>query len=142
MRDETPDRTELVDLYDSVWWSTYAGDPDGLARAVVNSTFVVTVRDDDLLVGLARAVSDDVSIVYVQDVLVRPSHQRRGVGRRMLESVLDRFSHVRQRVLLTDDEPHQHRLHRSVGLHDVAALEGVALHAFVDIRGAELSSSD
>lgn len=43
-------------------------------------------------------------------------------------------------MLLTDDEPHQHR-YKGLGFHDVARLDGVGLHAFVDIRGANLTSS-
>ncbi|WP_373281589.1 hypothetical protein [Ilumatobacter nonamiensis] len=33
------------------------------------------------LVGLARVLSDDLSIVYVEDVLVDPAHRRNGNGR-------------------------------------------------------------
>ena len=139
-RGDRPALDELVALYDSVGWSAYTDDPGSLATAVENSTFLATARADGLLVGLVRAMSDDVSIVYVQDVLVHPAHQRGGVGRRLLDDCLDRFSHVRQRVLLTDDEPRQHRLYRSVGLHDVARLRSPALHAFVDIVGAEMTS--
>ena len=101
----------------------------------------MTARANGRLVGLARVLSDDVSIVYVQDVLVTPEHQRSGIGRQLLKLCLDRFSHVRQRVLLTDDEAHQHRLYEALGFHDVAKLKGVGLHAFVDIAGADLTSS-
>ncbi len=45
-------------------------------------------------------------------------------------------------MLLTDDEPHQHRLYRRAGFHDVSKLKGVNLHAFVDIDGAGLESDD
>ena len=47
--------------------------------------------------------------------------------------------HVRQRVLLTDGEDHQHRLYRAAGFHDVASLRNVAIHAFVNYRDVELS---
>lgn len=136
-----PSAHDLVGLYDAVGWVAYTDDPDGLAKGVRNSTFVVTAQDGDRLVGLARVLSDDVSIVYVQDVLVVPEYQRSGIGRQLLERCLARFSHVRQRVLLTDDEPHQHRLYRSLGFHDVAQLDGAGLHAFVEIAGADLTSS-
>lgn len=139
---QVPDVDELVALYDSVGWSVYTGDPDSLVRALRNSTFVVVARDDDRLVGLARVLSDDVSILYVQDVLVDPVHQRRGVGRQLLERCLDRFAHVRQRVLLTDDEVHQHRLYESVGFHDVVQLHDIGLHAFVDIVGVQPTSAE
>lgn len=139
--DQLPNIEELVSLYDAVGWGAYTQDPEGLQRGIANSTFVVSARHDGHLVGLARVLSDDMSIVYVQDVLVSPQHQRKGIGKELLQRCLDQFSHVRQRMLLTDDEPHQHRLYKSLGFHDVSKLEGAALHAFVDIAGADLTSS-
>ena len=35
-------------------------------------------------------------------LLVRPSYQRRGIGRHLLEICLAQYPHVRQKVLLTD----------------------------------------
>lgn len=137
-----PTAEELVALYSAVGWTAYTEDPAGLLRGVSNSTFVSTARNEEEgLVGLARVLSDDMSIVYVQDVLVDPNHQRKGVGRQLLKLCLDRYAHVRQRMLLTDDEEHQHRLYKSLGFHDVSRLDGVGLHAFVDIVGADLTSS-
>ena len=139
---QAPESHELVRLYDSVDWGVYTEDPDGLVAAVRNSTFVVSARDGHRLVGLARVVSDDVSIMYVQDLLVEPRYQRKGIGRSLLERCLVRFSHVRQRVLFTDDQAHQHRLYEAVGFHDLSKLDGVGLHAFVDIAGATFLSSE
>ena len=130
---------ELVALYDSVGWSTYTAEPASLAKAVDGSTFVVTARIDGRLAGLARGLSDDVSIFYLQDVLVHPDHQRNGIARALLDICLDRFSHVRQRVLLTDNEERQHRLYRAAGYHDVASLKNVPLHAFVSFKDVDLS---
>lgn len=122
---------ELVDLYDAVGWSTYTADPEALARAVANSSFVVTSRDGGALVGLARGLSDDVAVCYLQDVLVRPSHQRRGIGRALLEASLEHHAHVRQKVLLTDDDPAQHALYRSVGFRRTSDLEATPMNAYV-----------
>ena len=130
---------EVVALYESVDWSTYTSDPQGLVDAIHRSTYWVTARADGVLVGLARGLSDDFSIFYLQDVLVQPEVQRQGVGRALLDRCLARFEHVRQRVLLTDDEQHQHRLYRAVGYHDVASLKNDRLHAFVSVSGHDLS---
>ena len=137
--EDLPSVGELVSLYTSVGWTNYTASPESLGRAVENSTFVVVARSEDELVGLARCISDDVSIFYLQDVLVKPEHQRQGVARKLLEHCLDRFDHVRQHVLLTDNQEHQHRLYRSAGYHDVASLKDVPLHAFVNIKDVELS---
>lgn len=129
--DRHPTRDELVDLYASVGWSAYTDEPDRLVAGVTASPFVATVRDGDVLVGLARAISDDATIAYLQDLLVRPSHQRRGVGRALVGAFLDRYAHVRQRVLLTDDDPGQHAFYRAVGMTRADEVRGGPLRAFV-----------
>lgn len=134
--DEVVPSVDLVDLYSAVGWLIYATDPEGLARAVDNSTYVVTARDDDAqLVGLARCVSDDVSIMYLQDVLVHPDHQRQGVGTELVVACLRRFGHVRQKVLLTDDDESQLQFYRALGYRSLDDLDGPRLNCFVQIKG-------
>lgn len=123
---------ELVDLYDSVGWVLYTRDPQELVKAIRGSSFVVCERDDGgLLLGLARGLSDDVSIFYLQDILVRPSHQRRGIGSRLLSACLERFEHVRQKVLLTDDDRAQHALYSRLGYVRVNEYDQAPLNAYV-----------
>ena len=124
-------RDELVELYDSVGWSAYTAKPDTLVRAVENSSLLVTARRDGRLLGLARAISDDATICYLQDVLVAPEGQRSGIGAALVRAVLDRYSGVRQKVLLTDDEPRQRLFYESLGLTEIRDLEGGSLRAFV-----------
>ena len=127
--DALPSRDELVELYASVGWEAYASDPESLEQAVANSTYVACVCDDGRPVGIVRGMSDDVSIFYLQDIVVHPDYQGRGHGKELLEHIVERFAHVRQKVLLTDDEDRQHRLYRSVGYKDVTEVD--KLHAFV-----------
>jgi GNAT superfamily N-acetyltransferase len=123
---------DLLDLYGSVEWGAYTSDPAGLERAVAGSTYVVTARHEGQLIGLARGLSDDVSIFYLQDILVRREWQRRGVGGALLADCLTRFAHVRSKVLVTDDEDRQHRFYRAMGYQEIgdAAPPGT-LHAFI-----------
>ena len=107
--------------------------PDALVRAVEASSFVVVARHDGELIGLARGLSDDVSVFYLQDLLVRPDWQRRGVGKALLLECLERFGHVRSKVLLTDDEERQRRFYEAVGYRDSGSL---GLRAFVDPSGS------
>lgn len=100
-----PTREELAALYGSVGWSTYTSDATRLEAAVNASLAVVTARQDGELLGLARLVGDGLTIVYLQDILVLPSHQRLGIGRQLFQRILAPFHDVRQKVLITDDEP-------------------------------------
>jgi ribosomal protein S18 acetylase RimI-like enzyme len=109
-----------------------------LQDAVRNSTYVVTAWSGDTLVGLARCLSDDVSICYLQDILIRPEYQRLGVGRRLLADCLERFAHVRMQVLMTDDEERQKRFYESMGYRNTRDLKSITLNAFVRMPGRDL----
>lgn len=136
--DEVVPIQELVELYSAVNWMAYAADPDGLARAVDRSTYVVTARDPDgQLLGLARCLSDDVAIMYLQDVLVHPDHHREGIGSTLAKICLQKFDHVRQKVLLTDDEPGQVAFYEALGYTNVSAFGPPTVNAFVQLRAPD-----
>ena len=135
---ETVDREALCDLYNAVGWSIYTADPVRLSAAVEGSSFVVVALDEDRLIGLARAISDDATVAYLQDILVQPSHQGQGLGRRLVQAILDRYSHVRQKILLTDDRPEQLQFYASLGFANTRELSKTPLNAFVIIEGADL----
>jgi hypothetical protein len=48
-----------------------------------NANLVVTAWDGDLLVEIARSVSDFSYCTYLSDLAVRLSHQRQGIGREL-----------------------------------------------------------
>jgi GNAT superfamily N-acetyltransferase len=96
---------------------------------------VVTARRGGKLVGLARALSDGATICYLQDVLVDPAEHRRGIGRALVEAVLDRYRAVRQKVLLTDDEAGQRAFYESLGYAEIRDYGPGTLRCFVRFDG-------
>ena len=108
-------RAEVVELYESVGWTTYTRDPEVLMRSLAGSHRLVAARDGDRLVGLARSLSDGATVVYLQDVLVHPEWQRGRLGGRLLAELFAGYEGVRQRVLLTDDEEHQRSFYQGLG---------------------------
>jgi len=126
---------EALALYESVGWSAYTRDPELLMRAIRNSSFVVTARAaGGGLAGLARAVSDNATICYLQDILVDPGFQGAGVGRALLEAVQRRYGHVRQTVLLTDNEPGQRAFYEALGFTEGADFSPAPLRVFALFR--------
>ena len=57
--------------------------------------------EGDTLVGAARAITDGVRCAAVFDVCVLPSHRGRGIGRRVMRSLVDALAG--QFVILTCD---------------------------------------
>lgn len=126
-----PSDDELRELYDAVGWSNYTRAPHVLRRGLQGSSRVVTARDNETLVGLARIVSDGATIAYLQDVLVHPQAQRSGLGRKLVEAAFAPYSEVRQHVLLTDDQPYQRAFYEDLGFVEIRDVDAAALRAFV-----------
>ena len=131
-------RDAVLALYEGLGWTTYTRDPDKLMRAIQGSHHVVAAWDGQTLIGLTRCVSDGETIAYIQDILVAESHQRRGIGRRMLTRSLDHYGDIRQKVLLTDDRPEQRAFYTSLGFSNTRELVRTPLNAFVRFEGVEL----
>lgn len=110
---------EVLSLYEAVGWTAYTRSPDVLTRSLEGSHRVVAAHQGERLVGLARSISDGATIVYLQDVLVHPDEQRRGVGRLLLEELFAGYPGIRQRVLLTDDEDRQRSFYEELGFIEV-----------------------
>lgn len=122
---------QILSLYRSVGWSAYYDRPEVLKEAFDRSLCVFEAWDGDNLVGLIRAVGDGASIVFVQDILVRPEYQRRGIGTRLIAKLLQRYEQVRQLHLLTDDQPSTVGFYRAVGFTPV---ENIHCRAFTRVR--------
>jgi len=125
-------KEQLLKLYNSVGWSAYTDNIETLANAIQGSSYVCLVWDKDTLIALVRCISDDASIMYLQDVLVDPKYQKKGIGRVLVQKSLDRYSHVRQKVLLTDNRPEQLRFYESLGYKNIKEYE--TLNAFVQFK--------
>lgn len=94
---------DIKRLYENAGWTAYAQDLSKLSEALKVSLMVVSAWDGEELVGLIRVVGDGLTIIYIQDILVLDSYKRKGIGSRLLKSVLRKYENVRQKVLLTDD---------------------------------------
>ena len=81
---EIPAMIDLLALYSSVGWTNYTNNPDMLEEAVKASLWQLAVYDEKELVAYIRIVGDGHSVLLVQDLLVRPDHQRQGIGKKLL----------------------------------------------------------
>ncbi len=97
-----PTIEDLLTLYASVHWTAYTGDPERLQRSVARSLCVYTAWDNGKLIGLARAVGDGEHILLIQDLLILPDYQRRGIGKQLLGRILTSYNHIWMRILNTD----------------------------------------
>jgi predicted GNAT family N-acyltransferase len=81
-----PSAKEFLDVRVAVGWGT--GDTRSWKKALHNSIFSVCVLSAGEVVGTARVVGDGSMCFYIQDVIVKPEHQGRGVGLKIMRSVM------------------------------------------------------
>lgn len=98
---------------------------------MAGSAAVRTARYRDHLVGLARVITDGVSICYLQDVLVDPGVHGFGIGRALVDTVLESYADVRRKVVLTDDGPAQRSFYEALGFRETRDHGDGSLRAFV-----------
>lgn len=64
--------------------------PKALMAAFEASNVVLTLWERDRLVGLARVLTDGSTTSYLCDLAVEPDVQGAGVGKRLIDEILDR----------------------------------------------------
>lgn len=94
---------EVISLYQANKWSS-ANKPKQLLNGLRNSHTLVVARHNGKLVGVANAISDGHLVVYYPHMLVEPSYQGQGVGRKMMEAMQSVYSSFHQQMLTADGE--------------------------------------
>ena len=113
---------EITELYSSVGWTAYTDEPDILIRGIENSLLTLAAYDGSRLAGLIRAVGDSFTVVFIQDILVRPEYQRKGIGKTLMKAVLKKFGNVRQIELITDAASGAAEFYRAMGFSENSEL--------------------
>ena len=119
---KTYNEPEILRLYASVGWTAYTDQPEVLRKGFENSLLTLAAYEGNQLLGIIRAVGDGYTVVFVQDILVFPEHQRKGIGTALLKALLDGYSHVRQIELATDNTPKTIAFYKSMGFCELSKI--------------------
>lgn len=106
---------EILPLYESVGWTNYTKNPQMLKAAYSHSLKTYAAYADGTLAGVIRVVGDGFSVVFVQDLLVYPRYQRRGIGTALLKTILEEYRSVYQLHLLTENTEKTIAFYQSLG---------------------------
>lgn len=108
---------EVVDIYEDNSWSAYTKDTKKLKRALDNSIYILGAFYKENLIGFVRCVGDGEHIIFIQDLILKPSYFRFGIGKRLYQLVSERFEDVRTLLLITDSSDQRaNNFYKSLGL--------------------------
>lgn len=102
---ETHDFTsaDLESLFLSVEWSS-GHYPDKLVQAMRGFQTVISAWDGDKLVGMVCAMDDTIMTAYVHYLLVRPEYQDKGIGRKLVSKVKEKYKDYLRIVVVAYDK--------------------------------------
>lgn len=93
IKEETPTADQFNYLTEMVGWGVT--DKELIETAMDNTLYSVCAFDDDKIVGHARLIGDKTMFLYIQDVMVVPELQGKGVGTRLMEYVLKEVNRLK-----------------------------------------------
>lgn len=89
--DRFPTSDEYVRLCSSVGWNNM--NFSVAEKAIRQSVYATVVSYGDEVIGMARIVGDGVMYFYIQDFVVHPLHQEKGVGKILMNQL---FSYLKE----------------------------------------------
>ncbi|HHT7191268.1 TPA: GNAT family N-acetyltransferase [Bacillus cereus] len=83
----SPTLDEYIYLCSSVGWKDFMNF-DAAKISIQNSLFSVIVKDKHNIIGMGRIVGDGAIYFYIQDVVVHPDYQGKGIGKKIMQSLM------------------------------------------------------
>ncbi|MFS9298515.1 GNAT family N-acetyltransferase [Streptococcus oralis] len=113
----------VLHLYQAVGWTNYTHQPQMLEKSLSHSLAIYLALDGEAIVGLVRLVGDGFSSVFVQDLIVLPSHQRQGIGSALMKEALGDFKEVYQIQLATEQTEKNLGFYRFLGFETLSTYD-------------------
>ena len=87
-------RSPTIDEYQTLrnlvgWWRTNG---KATEKALNNSLFSIVSLDQDRVIGFGRVIGDGGLYFYIQDVIVHPNHQNKGIGKILMQELMNYIS--------------------------------------------------
>ena len=112
---------QIKALYEESGWSAYLADDEKLSRAIKNSLLTLAYMDEDELLGFVRCVGDAEHVVLVQALIVKKDYRRKGLAKKLMKEVFEKYKDVRWIQVNTDGEDEvANAFYEAIGMKDIS----------------------
>ena len=94
---------QVQQLFLSINWVS-GNYPKRLYKALMNSSTVLTVWDDDFLVELIRVLDDTEMLAQIHYVLVHPDYQGKGIASKMIDYIKEKYKDFMYLEVMPEDK--------------------------------------
>ena len=113
--------SQIKALYEESGWSAYLGDDEKLKNAIKNSLLTLAYMDGEELIAFVRCVGDVEHVVLVQDLIVKKDYRRKGLAKKLMNEVFEKYKDVRWIQVNTDGEDEvANAFYKAIGMKDIS----------------------
>lgn len=94
---------QVQQLFLSINWVS-GNYPERLYKALMNSSTVLTVWDQEKLIGLTRVLDDTEMLAQIHYVLVHPDYQGKGIAGKMMEYIKEKYKDFMYLDVMPEDQ--------------------------------------
>lgn len=108
---------EIVELYKAGGWWKDSYDLSGIKPLIAGSfAFAVVIdKNSGKAIGMGRIISDGVSDAYIQDLVVLPEYRGYGIGKKLVDTLLQHCLSKRLLWIGLIAEPNQDEFYSNLG---------------------------
>lgn len=89
--EKTPNPSQFYALFNTTGWNHKLDfSEQELKMAILNSWYVISVYEGEVLVGFGRVISDGIYQTFLGDLIVLPEFQGRGIGSEIMKMLISK----------------------------------------------------
>ena len=99
--DKRPTGEQVIELYNSAGLPRPTNDKERIQKMYDSSNLIVTAWDNELLIGVARSITDWVWSCYLADLAVHPDYKKSGIGKKLVQLTKEKLGEESMILLLS-----------------------------------------
>jgi len=93
IKENINDVKEYNYLFDAVGWGHY--DEKVSKKALEQTTYSVSVYEEDKIIGFGRLIGDGICFIYIHDVMVLPEYQSQKIGTKIMNKLMEKIEDIK-----------------------------------------------
>jgi N-acetylglutamate synthase-like GNAT family acetyltransferase len=99
--DYKPEIELIIDLFKNSGINRPIDDKERIKKMFDNANLIISAWDKNLLIGIARSLTDFCYCCYLSDLAIRYEYQRKGIGKKLIDLTKEKIGNQTALILLS-----------------------------------------
>jgi predicted GNAT family N-acyltransferase len=87
IKEMIPSIKDFNRMREAVGWGKI--DEELVEKGLKNSLYSLCLFDNDVIIGICRLVGDGALKVYIEELIIHPDYQKKGLGSELMKKIMD-----------------------------------------------------